>query len=223
MADTIQRVDYFYTMVPDKPGEAARMLAVLRDAGVNLLAFSGFPEGRRGQLDFVPADAGAFRQAAKKAGWKLTGPKRAFLLGGEESGGLSIAGHVPEKDGILACLLMLELVAFEGKPLAKIREQLFKKHGEFHNVRLNFHLEGPTLSRDLSDRLKVKPPTILAGASVWRIDESDGFKFVLKDGRWLGMRFSGTEPVVRLYAEAGDAKSLAVLVEEGKKIIAGKK
>lgn len=84
MADTIQRVDYFYTMVPDKPGEAARRLAVLREAGVNLLAFSGFPEGRRGQLDFVPADAGAFRQAAKKAGWKLTGPKRAFLLQGDD-------------------------------------------------------------------------------------------------------------------------------------------
>ncbi len=97
MADTIQRVDYFYTMVPDKPGEAARMLAVLRDAGVNLLAFSGFPEGRRGQLDFVPADAGAFRQAAKKAGWKLTGPKRAFLLGGEDR-----VGAVAETLGKLA-------------------------------------------------------------------------------------------------------------------------
>ena len=84
MADTIQKVDYFYTMVPDKPGEAARMLAVLQEAGVNLLVFSGFPEGRRGQLDFVPADAGAFRQAAKKAGWKLTGPRRAFLLQGED-------------------------------------------------------------------------------------------------------------------------------------------
>ena len=97
MADTIQKVDYFYTMVPDKPGEAARMLAVLRDAGVNLLVFSGFPEGRRGQLDFVPADAGAFRQAAKKAGWKLTGPKRAFLLQGEDR-----VGAVAETLGKLA-------------------------------------------------------------------------------------------------------------------------
>ncbi|MEK7370141.1 MAG: hypothetical protein AAB265_01680 [candidate division NC10 bacterium] len=97
MADTIQRVDYFYTMVPDKPGEAARMLAVLREAGVNLLVFSGFPEGRRGQLDFVPADAGAFRQAAKKAGWKLTGPKRAFLLQGEDR-----VGAVAETLGKLA-------------------------------------------------------------------------------------------------------------------------
>lgn len=88
MADTIQRADYFYTMVPDKPGEAARMLATLRDAGVNLLAFSGFPEGRRGQLDFVPADPAAFRQAAKKAGWKVTGPKRAFLLQGDDRVGV---------------------------------------------------------------------------------------------------------------------------------------
>ena len=97
MADTIQRVDYSYTMVPDKPGEAARMLAVLREAGVNLLVFSGFPEGRRGQLDFVPADAGAFRQAAKKAGWKLTGPRRAFLLQGEDR-----VGAVAETLGRLA-------------------------------------------------------------------------------------------------------------------------
>jgi len=97
MADTIQKVDYFYTMVPDKPGEAARMLAVLQEAGVNLLVFSGFPEGRRGQLDFVPADAGAFRQAAKKAGWKLTGPRRAFLLQGEDR-----VGAVAETLGRLA-------------------------------------------------------------------------------------------------------------------------
>ena len=97
MADTIQKVDYFYTMVPDKPGEAARMLAVLREAGVNLLVFSGFPEVRRGQLDFVPADAGAFRQAAKKAGWKLTGPRRAFLLQGDDR-----VGAVAETLGRLA-------------------------------------------------------------------------------------------------------------------------
>ncbi|MBI3108665.1 MAG: hypothetical protein HYY95_24370, partial [Candidatus Rokubacteria bacterium] len=97
MADTIQKVDYFYTMVPDKPGEAARMLAVLQAAGVNLLVFSGFPEGRRGQLDFVPADAGAFRQAAKKAGWKLTGPRRAFLLQGDDR-----VGAVAETLGRLA-------------------------------------------------------------------------------------------------------------------------
>jgi len=142
-----------------------------------------------------------------------------FLLGGEESGGLSIAGHVPEKDGPLACLLMAELVACERKPLVKIREQLHKKLGEFHNVRVNFHLENLLFARELNDRLKLKPPTVLGGASVWRIDETDGFKFVLKDGRWLGLRLSGTEPVVRLYVEAFNKKDVDVLVAEGKKII----
>jgi hypothetical protein len=84
MPDTIRVVDYFYLMVPDKPGEGARVLNVLRDAGVNLLAFSGFPEGRRTQLDFFPADSAAFKQAAKQAKWKIVGPKRGFLLQGDD-------------------------------------------------------------------------------------------------------------------------------------------
>lgn len=84
MADSIRRVEYFYLMVPDKPGEGARALDVLRNAGVNLLAYSGFPEGRRAQLDFVPADPAAFRQVAKQEKWKVKGPKRAFLIQGED-------------------------------------------------------------------------------------------------------------------------------------------
>ena len=80
MPDTIRVADYFYLTVPDKPGEGARVLNVLKDAGVNLLAFSGFPEGRRTQLDVFPADPAAFKQAAKKAKWKVVGPKRGFLL-----------------------------------------------------------------------------------------------------------------------------------------------
>ena len=84
MADTVQRVEYFYVMVPNKPGEGARYLAALKVAGINLLAFSGFPEGRGSQLDFVPADAAAFRQFARSAKWKLTGPKRAFLIAGDD-------------------------------------------------------------------------------------------------------------------------------------------
>ena len=93
MADTIRRVDYFYIEVPDKPGEGARALSALQEAGINLLAYSGFPQGRRAQLDFVPEDPVAFRQAAKKAGWKLTGPKRAFLVQGEDRVG-AVAGVV---------------------------------------------------------------------------------------------------------------------------------
>lgn len=84
MADAVRLVDYFYLMAADKPGEGARVLNTLKQAGVNLLAFSGFPEGRRAQLDFFPADAAAFKQAAKQAKWKVVGPKRAFLLQGED-------------------------------------------------------------------------------------------------------------------------------------------
>ena len=84
MADTIRQIDYFYLLVPHRPGEAARVLRTLKDAGVNLLAFSGFPEGRRGQLDFIPADASAFKNVAKAAKWKVTGPKRGFLIQGDD-------------------------------------------------------------------------------------------------------------------------------------------
>jgi hypothetical protein len=84
MADSIQQVQYFYVMVPNKPGQGAAFLGALADAGVNLLAFSGFPEGRGSQLDFVPENPAAFRQVAKTAGWKLTGPKKAFLISGDD-------------------------------------------------------------------------------------------------------------------------------------------
>lgn len=84
MADTIQRVQYFYAEVPDKPGEGARILRMLRDEGVNLFAFTGFPKGRRAQLDFIPVDQAAFKAAAKKAKLKLVGPKAGFLIQGDD-------------------------------------------------------------------------------------------------------------------------------------------
>jgi hypothetical protein len=87
MADTVRLVEYFYVMVSQKPGVGAALLGELRQAGVNLLAFTGFPSGRGAQVDFVPEDAAAFRAAAKKAKWKVTGPKRALLLEGDDRPG----------------------------------------------------------------------------------------------------------------------------------------
>ena len=84
MADTVRQVDYFYVQVPHRAGEAATFLRALKDAGVNLLAFSGFPEGRRGQLDFIPADAAAFTSVAKANKWKVVGAKRGFLIQGDD-------------------------------------------------------------------------------------------------------------------------------------------
>jgi hypothetical protein len=106
MPDEIRRVDYFYIQVPNRPGEGARALGVLRDAGVNLLAYSGFPEGRGAQLDFVPEDAAAFRRVAKNAKWKLTGPKKALLISGDDRPG-AVAQIVQkladEKINVTAC------------------------------------------------------------------------------------------------------------------------
>lgn len=86
--ESIRRVQYFYIMAPDKPGEGARALQVLKEAGVNLLAFSGFPVGKRAQLDFVPEDPAAFRAAARKAKWKVVGPKVGFLIEGDDRTGV---------------------------------------------------------------------------------------------------------------------------------------
>jgi hypothetical protein len=80
----VRVADYFYIEVPERAGEGARALGQLREAGVNLLAVSGFPSGRRAQIDFVPENPAAFRAAAKKAGWKVTGPKKVFLVDGED-------------------------------------------------------------------------------------------------------------------------------------------
>jgi hypothetical protein len=88
MADTVRLVEYFYVMAPQKPGVGAALLAELRQAGVNLLAFTGFPSGRGAQVDFVPQDPAAFRAVAKKAKWKVTGPKRALLLEGDDRPGV---------------------------------------------------------------------------------------------------------------------------------------
>lgn len=85
MPDTIRSVDYYYTTIPDKPGEACRVLDSLKAAGVNLLAFTGFPSGRnKAQLDFVPADSSAFLAAAKKAKLKLSRRKSGFLIQGDD-------------------------------------------------------------------------------------------------------------------------------------------
>lgn len=86
MADTIRLLDYFYIETGDRPGEGARALSMLRDAGVHLLAFHGFPKGRRAQLDFVSSDPAAFK-AARKARWKIIGPKKVFVIEGEDRTG----------------------------------------------------------------------------------------------------------------------------------------
>jgi len=91
MPEIIRKVDYFYIEAPDKPGEGARVLGALRDAGINLLAFSGFPHARKAQIDFMPEDTEAFKAAARKIGLKLSAKKTGFLIQGEDRPG-AVAG-----------------------------------------------------------------------------------------------------------------------------------
>lgn len=142
-----------------------------------------------------------------------------FVLGGEESGGLSIRGHVPEKDGILACLLAAEIMATTKRPLRKSVEMLQKEVGTFHTARYNFHLTLEKMN-ELKDKLNHKPPTRLNEFPVRRIVETDGHKFILTDGSWIGVRLSGTEPVVRVYIETQDPTKMKALEKAGR-VLAG--
>lgn len=142
-----------------------------------------------------------------------------FILGGEESGGMSMRGHVPEKDGILACVLAAEIMAVTKKPLRKSLEALQKEVGSFYNDRVDFHVTPEKLA-DLRDKLRESPPTKFAGMTVRRIVDTDGHKFILTDGSWIGVRLSGTEPVVRVYMETNSHDKLKTLAKAGQ-ILAG--
>jgi len=115
MPDTIRLVDYFYIEIPDKPGEGARVLGTLRDARVNLLAFHAFPKGRRAQLDFVPTDSAAFKAAAKNAGWKAVGPKKAFVIEGEDRVGALVYYGTQLADAKINVTAITAVVAGPGR------------------------------------------------------------------------------------------------------------
>ncbi len=123
-----------------------------------------------------------------------------IIVGGEESGGLSVKGHVPEKDGILACLLMAELVATEGKPLGRILKELEKQTGPFFTDRINVAIRPET-----KDALLAKLGSGLAKIGSFPVEKfitTDGYKYLLPGNEWVAFRASGTEPLVRCYIEA---------------------
>jgi phosphoglucomutase len=136
-----------------------------------------------------------------------------IALGGEESAGLTIRGHVPEKDGILACLLVAEMVAARGASIKEQIQQLFKKIGrEFWPIRENLHLSDEQKANTVK-KVGVDASTLL-GRKVVSVDRTDGAKFLFDDGTWMLLRLSGTEPLLRLYVEAGSAAASARLARE---------
>lgn len=123
-----------------------------------------------------------------------------IAMGGEESAGLSVRHHVPEKDGVLAGLLCCEMVARRGTPLQEQLRALFVKVGSFYPQRQNFRLT-PEVKEKFTSKLKAEPRDF-AGRKVAALVRTDGLKLVLEDGSWVCYRLSGTEPVVRVYTEA---------------------
>ena len=143
-----------------------------------------------------------------------------IIIGGEESAGLTIKGHVPEKDGILACLLVAEMVAHEGMSVTELLERLYAKVGRYLTRRVNIALS-PELEQVFPERIAATPSSF-AGVAVKELVTVDGNKFILEDGSWLLFRKSGTEPVVRLYCEAASEDRLQALIAAGREFIVGK-
>ena len=151
-------------------------------------------------------------------GFKYVGPllrENKIALGGEESAGMTIRGHLPEKDGILACLLVAEMIAARQASLADQLRDLFRRVGrEFWPVRENLHLPEEVQAK-LPDRLKADFKEF-AGRRVTKVDRIDGLQMTFDDGEWLLMRPSGTEPVVRIYTEAATPAASQKLAEEAR-------
>lgn len=142
-----------------------------------------------------------------------------IIIGGEESAGLTIKGHVPEKDGILACFLVAEMVAREGMSVSKLLERLYAQVGRYVTKRENITLS-PELEAGFPGKMADTPST-LAGSKVQEVVTIDGSKFILEDGSWLLFRKSGTEPVVRLYGEASTDERLKAIMTAGREFILG--
>ena len=139
------------------------------------------------------------------------------ILGGEESGGMSIAGHYGGKDGVLADLLIAEIWAHHKRPLVDVYKDILKKYGAFHSTRIDLHLDENTKNA-LMNRTRDTPPREFAGTKVTSVVTLDGVKLNLEDGSWILLRPSGTEPLVRVYMEAGSNKRLKELEKAAREI-----
>ena len=137
------------------------------------------------------------------------------LIGGEESGGISIRGHIPEGDGIIMGLLLLEIVAAADAPLEELVADLLKDVGPAHYARKDLRLAHPVAKATMTKRLTEFAPVAIGGVAVAQVETLDGVKYVMADDSWLLIRPSGTEPVLRVYAEAGREPMVAALLDFG--------
>ncbi len=140
--------------------------------------------------------------------------KEDILMGAEESGGIGVKGHIPERDGILNCLLLLEAVVASGKTPSEMVKEMHREFGEFYFGRRDLHCE-VRRGQELVMRLASQPPGAVAGHAVGSVETLDGTKLLFEDESWLLFRQSGTEPALRVYSEATSKAKVEALLNEG--------
>ena len=154
-------------------------------------------------------------------GFKYVAPlmiEKNAIIGGEESGGYGFRGHVPERDAMLAGLYLLDFMVKTGKTPSQLLDYLYSKVGPHYYDRRDFHISAAK-RQTILHRLSSSSPDTIAGLKVTKVDTTGGFRFFLGDESWLLIRFSGTEPLVRIYAEAESLERAGELLDEGKKLI----
>jgi phosphomannomutase len=140
------------------------------------------------------------------------------LVGGEESGGISIQGHLPEGDGVLMALLLVEMIAAMEAPLEELVEDLLREAGPSHYARVDLRLSAPVAKARMVERLVHTAPSSIGGVAVSKVNALDGVKYQMADESWLLIRPSGTEPVLRVYAEAREAGMTDALLAYGRSL-----
>jgi phosphomannomutase len=153
-------------------------------------------------------------------GFKYVAPlmiAKNAMIGGEESGGYGYRGHMPERDGILSGLFFLDFMITLKKNPSQLIEYLYSKVGPHYYDRLDIDFP-PEDRESIMKRLKYSKPANIEGTTVREIDTRDGFRFLLKDGSWLLIRFSGTEPIMRIYSESNSMEKVKRFLAAGKKL-----
>jgi len=208
--------------------ENGRFVSPLRLAP--LLALNLIKKGRRGPMGKTFANTLLLDRIAARYGLAFTTFPVGFkyiaaemqagrmMIGGEESGGIGIEGFLPERDGTMVSLMLLQAMVDAGKPLSAMVREMTDEFGELHYRRQDLAVT-PQAGRELVERLKHAPPRVIGGMTVTGIDDLDGLKLLFGDDGWLLFRASGTEPVLRVYSEAPTPARLDAVMSEAVSLI----
>jgi phosphomannomutase len=182
-------------------------------------------QGRRGEICKTYANTILLDRIAKRnglpfsvhpIGFKYIAERMeagGFLIGGEESGGIGVDGYLPERDGLMISLMLLDALAAEGRPLSVLLDEMAEAYGRLHYFRRDLPCP-PEKGRLLAQSLKERTPSSVGGMKVTGLDALDGVKLLFGDEGWILVRPSGTEPVLRVYCEAPDERAVAAALDE---------